>query len=146
MNRNLNHFADFSQRLLAYNLDLTVLLLLLFPLSFLISIDWIYYALCFVIVCIYHSVLERTSWHATVGKHYTQMKVVDYKTKEGISMGRALLRILAKFLSLAPCFAGFFLIYFRADRRALHDLIAGTCVIRFSKLKTKDPITKGNKM
>lgn len=139
-------YSGFTQRLFAYNLDITAMLVVFFPLSLWLANDWLFYTSCFVIICIYHATFESSDWQGTLGKRYGKMKVVDYNSGHSISFGRALIRILAKFLSLAPCFAGFFMIYFRRDRRGLHDLIAGTCVVRVAPKETKEANSKGNKM
>jgi uncharacterized RDD family membrane protein YckC len=46
-----------------------------------------------------------------------------------IGYKRAALRWAAARLSDFFCFAGYFLVALRADKRALHDLLAGTRVI-----------------
>ncbi len=142
----MNRYSDFSQRLFAYNLDITVLLVTFFLLSLWVKNDGAYYFLCFIITCVYHAALEGSSWEGTLGKRFSRMKVVCFETGERISFFRALIRILAKFISLAPCFVGFFMIYFRSDRRALHDLIAGTCVVQKIESESKDRRVKGNKV
>jgi uncharacterized RDD family membrane protein YckC len=48
---------------------------------------------------------------------------------ERLGPGRAVVRVLALPLSLALFGLGFVLIVLRADRRALHDLIAGSAVV-----------------
>lgn len=121
--------ANFSKRLLAYNIDLTVLLVLIFPLSIWIEQDWIFYALGFTIVCLYHAILESSGWQATLGKKYRGMRVVDDRSGDRLSFARAIIRILVKFVLLLICFAGFFMIYFRSDRKGLHDLLARSRVV-----------------
>ncbi len=71
-------------------------------------------------------------WHAsgqTPGKRMMQIKVVDAKTYETASWGKLLLRFFGYFLS-ALTLVGFFIGMSRSDGRALHDLIAGTAVIK----------------
>ena len=45
-------------------------------------------------------------------------------------IGRSLLRLAGLALAIAPCFAGFLPILFDRRRRGLHDLLAGTVVVR----------------
>ncbi len=71
-------------------------------------------------------------WHAsgqTPGKRMMQIKVVDAETFETASWGKLLIRFFGYFLS-ALTLVGFFIGMSRSDGRALHDLIAGTAVIK----------------
>jgi len=65
----------------------------------------------------------------TPGKKAYTIKVVDAKTGENIAFLRALLRFLA-FLFTATTFLGLLLPFVRNDNRTLHDLIAGTILVR----------------
>lgn len=51
-------------------------------------------------------------------------------TLRPLTWGQAILRAIGYFLSSLFFGAGFLLMLFNRDRRALHDFIAGTCVIR----------------
>lgn len=121
-------FATFPQRLSAFNIDFLVFLALIAPLSFLIEDNLIFWSVSFVIVCVYHAGLESSEWGATLGKKYANIQVVN---KEGnrLSFGKALLRIITKYLSLLLFFGGFFMIYLRKDRRGLHDVLIKTYVL-----------------
>ncbi len=68
-------------------------------------------------------------WSTTVGKKPFELYVVR---ADGGRCGfwRAFGRELAKFLSVIILFVGFLMIAFRSDKRGLHDLIAGTVVIK----------------
>ena len=71
-------------------------------------------------------------WHAngqTPGKKMMEIKVVDANTFETASWGKLILRFFGYFLS-AVTLVGFFTGMSRPDRRALHDLISGTAVIK----------------
>lgn len=65
----------------------------------------------------------------TPGKKMMQIKVVDAVTFERASWGKLLLRFVGYFLSFISII-GFFAGLFRPDKRALHDLVSGTAVIR----------------
>lgn len=54
--------------------------------------------------------------------------VIDQNGKR-ISFITAFARVLLKFVSLMLMFSGFIMIYFRRDRRGLHDLILKTYVV-----------------
>jgi uncharacterized RDD family membrane protein YckC len=71
-------------------------------------------------------------WHAngqTPGNKMMQIKVVDANTFETASWGKLIVRFFGYFLS-AITLVGFFTGMSRPDKRALHDLISGTAVIK----------------
>lgn len=67
---------------------------------------------------------------ATIGKALLGMRVVLAADGAPITFGPAFLRHLAYFVSAMPLGFGFFMAGMRRDKRALHDLIAGTRVER----------------
>ncbi|MBU2913200.1 MULTISPECIES: RDD family protein [Reichenbachiella] len=123
-----NLSANFSQRLFAYNIDLTVLVLLLWPMSLWIANNTIFYWSSFGVICLYHAVMESSVWQGTLGKRYSKL-IVETDSEERLNLFQAIYRVLMKFLSLALLFGGFFMIYFRKDKKGLHDLIVGTKVV-----------------
>jgi len=71
-------------------------------------------------------------WHKsgqTPGKKMMQIKVVDAATFKTASWGRLFVRFAGYFLSFVTL-VGFFIPLYRKDRRALHDLLSGTAVIK----------------
>lgn len=78
---------------------------------------------------LYFALLESSNWRATIGKKLFGLAVM---TAEGapLSFGRATGRYFAKYLSVAIWCLGFVLAAFTAKKQALHDLIAGTLVMR----------------
>ena len=66
---------------------------------------------------------------ATPGKHLLGMRVVR-EDGSPLGYGRAALRFLAELVSLLTFGAGYLMILVHPEKRALHDLIAGTRVIR----------------
>ncbi len=66
---------------------------------------------------------------ATPGKKLVKIKIVDAKTFGSITNVQAITRSLGYIVSILPFLFGFFMIAFRKDKRALHDLLAGTVVI-----------------
>ncbi|WP_162555670.1 RDD family protein [Reichenbachiella versicolor] len=131
--------AAFPIRLLAYNVDISIFIIVALVLSVFIESNLVLYASCALFVILYHATLESSSWQATLGKKYVKMKVVDDK-EQPISFFKGICRILAKFLSLILAFAGFFMIYFRSDRKGLHDLICGTKVILVTESRERNTI------
>jgi uncharacterized RDD family membrane protein YckC len=78
---------------------------------------------------LYAAGLECSSWQATVGKKWMGMKVTDLQG-ERLGFLRATGRHAAKYLSALPCFLGFMAALFNSRRRAMHDWLAGTRVVR----------------
>jgi uncharacterized RDD family membrane protein YckC len=74
------------------------------------------------------NVLFNGHFGATPGKIMIGAKIV---TEDGspIGYGRALCRYLAEWISAFSLGVGYLFVAFRPDRRALHDLIAGTRVV-----------------
>lgn len=71
-------------------------------------------------------------WHRytqTPGKKLVHIRVVDAKTLKPASYWKLCLRFVGYFLSLISL-VGFFIGFFRRDKRCLHDLLSGTAVIR----------------
>jgi uncharacterized RDD family membrane protein YckC len=66
---------------------------------------------------------------ATPGKKFVHVKIVDAKNFEDIDNKQAITRSLGYFVSTFTLLIGFFMVAFRKDKRGLHDLLAGTCVI-----------------
>jgi uncharacterized RDD family membrane protein YckC len=77
----------------------------------------------------YCTLLESSSWQATVGKRALGLKVTN-RRGERIGFGRAAMRFAAKLLSGLTLCLGYLLFFVTKRRQALHDLIAGTLVAR----------------
>jgi uncharacterized RDD family membrane protein YckC len=69
-------------------------------------------------------------WGTTPGKRLLGLYVCPVGGSPGIGLGKALLRYLGYFLSAALLGMGFLLVAFSREKRGLHDLIAGTAVVR----------------
>ena len=121
-------YASFWKRLTAYNIDLTLLVLVLFPLSMVIDDNTTFYTVCFMTVIGYHAGLESSGYQATLGKQYHRLKVVG-RQGERLTFLLALLRILLKFLSAAIALGGFTMIALNKRKQGLHDYFLGTFVV-----------------
>ena len=78
---------------------------------------------------LYHLAFESAPGQATPGQRALGLRVVDASGAR-IGRGRALLRHLAGALSWLTLNIGHALVLLRPDRRALHDLVAGTRVVQ----------------
>ena len=76
------------------------------------------------------TILFWDNWRgATPGKKFVHIKIVDAKTFEDITNKQAITRSLGYIPSTLLLGIGFLMVAFRKDKRALHDLLAGTAVI-----------------
>ena len=78
---------------------------------------------------IYHIVMESSAKQATLGKQILAIKVCDLQG-ERISVGRAIGRNLAKIVSVLTFFIGYLFSFFNKQQQCLHDMIAGTLVMK----------------
>jgi uncharacterized RDD family membrane protein YckC len=67
---------------------------------------------------------------ATPGKRLLGLCLVDHRGRLPIGMARAALRLVAYMVSSLTLGLGHLLVLVRRDRRALHDILAGTRVVR----------------
>jgi uncharacterized RDD family membrane protein YckC len=83
----------------------------------------------FLVASIYSAVLECSAWQATIGKLTLRLRVTDLEGRR-ITPGRAIHRSLAKLLSILSLGIGFVVCGFSKRKQALHDIVAGTLVLR----------------
>ncbi len=70
---------------------------------------------------------------ATPGKKIMGIRIVSYPDFGRVTVATAILRYLGYSISALFLCLGFLMIGFRKDKRGMHDLIAGTCVIHNTK-------------
>jgi uncharacterized RDD family membrane protein YckC len=78
---------------------------------------------------LYFSLMESSVWQATLGKKALGLTVTDLEGRR-IGFGRATGRYFAKILSSLTLFIGYMMAGFTEKKQALHDIIAGTLVLR----------------
>ena len=66
---------------------------------------------------------------ATPGKKMLGIHVVDAKTHAEMNNKQAIVRYISYIASSLPLGLGFFMVAFHKEKRALHDILAGTVVI-----------------
>ena len=81
------------------------------------------------IAFLYFAVLESSEHQATWGKRLIGLRVTDLDGGR-ISFGRATGRFFAKFVSYLTLFIGFLMQPFTKRKQALHDILAGTLVVK----------------
>lgn len=84
----------------------------------------------FAIWGLYNAIMHASSWQATVGKRAMGIIVTD-TDGERLGFGKALLRFLVKLLSTMLLFIGYFFAFFSSRRQTLHDMLAGSVVLRY---------------
>ena len=89
----------------------------------------VYYALAVLVVWLYFAAMEACAWQATLGKLVVGVRVTTLDGRR-IGVGRATARLLAELLSLALLRFGFVVAGVDARKQALHDMLAGTLVVR----------------
>lgn len=78
---------------------------------------------------LYEALLTSSSWQGTVGKHMLDLKVTD-EQGDRISFERATGRYFAKIISSLTLGIGYLMVAFTERKQGLHDLIAGTLVMK----------------
>jgi len=78
---------------------------------------------------LYYPTQESSEAQATFGKRALGIKVTDLRGQR-ITFLRALGRTLAKWLSALTLLIGYLMAAFTARKQALHDMMAGTLVVR----------------
>ena len=82
-----------------------------------------------VVTWLYFALMESSPRGATVGKMVLGLRVVDDHGNR-ISFLRATGRFFAKFISTVILFIGYLMVAFTDRKRGLHDIIAGTLVVK----------------
>lgn len=137
----MQYFGSFDQRLLASVLDWFMLLGVFIIIAFIVVLMFIHNkeqrivasfsflgAIPFAKI-IYHIIMESSAQQATYGKQMLKIKVVDMQGNR-IGTGKAISRNLCKIFSVATFFVGYLLAFFNKKQQCLHDMMAGTLVIK----------------
>ncbi|MGP8049624.1 MAG: RDD family protein [Desulfobaccales bacterium] len=90
-----------------------------------LAVPWLYFAL-----------MESSSHQATLGKMALGLKVTDLEG-ERISFGKATGRYFGKIVSGLILYIGFMMAGWTRKKQALHDLMAGTLVVKRRSLPEK---------
>ena len=80
-------------------------------------------------VWLYSALMESSSLQATIGKMALSIKVTDL-SGERVTFGKATGRHFGKFVSGVILFIGFMMAGWTVKKQALHDMMAGTLVVK----------------
>lgn len=125
--------AGFWRRVGAYFIDSIVIMIGAF--AVVLALSWSERALrasglvTLILLAVYFIAMHSSPWQATVGKWLMGVKVTD-RSGNRIGVGRATGRFFALFLSSLTLGIGYALAGVTARRQALHDMVAGTLVVR----------------
>lgn len=117
--------AGFWRRAAAYILDYLILII---PIILLNIIPFLGVILVIVGRWLYYALMESGPAQATLGKQAFGLKVTDDQGNP-ISFGRATGRFFGAAVSYIILWIGYFMAGFTERKQALHDMIAGTCVV-----------------
>jgi uncharacterized RDD family membrane protein YckC len=134
------YFGSFDQRLLASALDwflvsgvciIPAFMIAVFADNKLIRISLAFGLLVIIPVVnfIYHVIMESSPKQGTYGKQLLHIKVCDMEGRP-ISLSHAAGRNSAKILSVLTLFVGYLFSFFNKQQQCLHDMIAGTLVMK----------------
>lgn len=137
--------AGFWIRLVAALVDSVVIVLVQLSMGFAASRIWgreidespAYHGLVVLFTLLFAGVYTTVTHAAagqTIGKALTGIRVVA-TDGQFLPVGAALLRWLATFVSALPLGMGYVMAGLRTDKRALHDLIAGSRVERIGRVE-----------
>jgi uncharacterized RDD family membrane protein YckC len=147
-----NRYASFWLRFVAYIIDSFIIYIIVIPISFIIGFligiisltiggdptfitlvsETTGSAIGIITFISYYAMFEQSRWQATPGKRLIGIKVVA-ENDERISIKRALIRTLGKYLSALIFLIGYIMAAFTENKQALHDFLAKTYVINVEK-------------
>lgn len=91
-----------------------------------VGASWI---LAMVIQVLYFTLMESSKAQATVGKMALGLKVTDLQGNK-LDFSKALIRNLCRLISNLTMLIGYIIAAFTEKKQALHDIIAGTLVLK----------------
>lgn len=141
-------YAGFWRRVAAFIIDILITflmsMLVIAPISFALGVAAAYspsftqgeataagigFAVDVIIQWLYFTILEASAMQATLGKRLLGMKVTDTDGRR-IGFGKANGRYWSKIFSALILFIGFLMVAFTKQKQGLHDLMAGTLVLK----------------
>ena len=122
-------YGGFWIRLVAAIIDGILLAIVQFVIRLVIDDTTATSLISTVIGWLYYAGMESSANQATLGKRALGLQVTDLSGNR-IGFGRATGRYFAKIISALILLIGFFMIGFTEKKQGLHDMIAGTLVVK----------------
>jgi uncharacterized RDD family membrane protein YckC len=113
-----NHTGKFGLLDADGNINMTFVIMELSIMTISTVISWLYFAL-----------MESSSAQGTFGKQILSLKVTNLEGQR-IGFGQATGRYFGKYLSYLTLYIGYIMAGFTERKQALHDMLAGTLVVR----------------
>lgn len=133
------YFGSFDQRLLAAALDwffvFGACVIPAFIISIFVSdptritIGFSLIGIIPLVKLLYNIIMECSPKQATLGKIILKIKICDMQGNR-IGFMRSLWRNVAKIFSVAPFFIGYLYSFFNKQQQCMHDMLAGTLVMK----------------
>jgi uncharacterized RDD family membrane protein YckC len=120
--------AGFPERLVAYIIDLIILVIPFIIISLLLPT--VLYIIVALVIGVGYFVYFWTSSGQTIGKMVMGLKVVSAESGELLDPGTAVLRYVGYIVSSIPMYLGFFWVLWDPNKEGWHDKIAKTRVIK----------------
>lgn len=116
-------YASIARRFLALFIDAIVLL---WPVALARMVAPVLGELA--VLFFYAPILESSEIQGTLGKYLVGIQITDLGGAK-LSLRKACVRNLFKFISFVPMCGGFLFAFFTAKKQALHDILADTLVV-----------------
>ena len=98
-----------------------------------------YWILSMCIQVLYFSFMESSKWQATIGKMALGLTVTDMNGLR-LDFGKAFVRNICKIISNFTLLIGYIMAGFTDKKQALHDIIAGTLVVKKSTVMSPQDV------
>ena len=123
--------ADFISRAIAIIIDWVILIIISAILGLIPLIGWLLGMVVPILYCIYFWTMENPVGEIgqTPGKKVMNIKVV-MDDGSNLDVVKAIIRMVGYFISTIIIFIGYLFPLWREDKKALHDLIANTIVVK----------------
>ncbi|AZB41576.1 RDD family protein [Bacillus sp. FJAT-42376] len=90
---------------------------------------------------LYVILMPTTKWQGTIGKKLLGLKIVD-ENGGRLTAGRAVLRYIGQIISALVLYIGFIMAAFTNRKRALHDMMAHTYVVKSRTESYPEPVNR----
>jgi uncharacterized RDD family membrane protein YckC len=122
-------YANFWTRFIASLIDGLILMIPNLIINFLVDDLLIKSVLPYLIFWPYYAILESGEGQGTIGKKVMKIKVTDMNG-ERITFMQATGRYFGKIISALILLIGYIMAAFTSKKQALHDIMAGTLVVK----------------
>lgn len=94
----------------------------------------VFNALLYLVLAVPYYIYAHYRYGTTLGKVWLNIYVVNHSDHRAITLRQSVIRCLSYAVSYLPLMTGYLMAAFHPEKRALHDLIAGTVSVRRAKV------------